>query len=192
MIFLSVMSAVSHAAVRGDTGVRSVMRIYEECTKSEGVAPCLKKKAILFFDRAARMETIPIFDGVDVVRNSDVEVLPANEKEIEARLPRNLKDKNEALTDMLWDRIAAFANSRTIQLSLPKMSGQELNKGSGRRSWKDEEDDGYDDDGGGDEDGGDGAPGHRRAVPVGGQSFDSVEGCMRTESRWRKCGKPNV
>ncbi|CAG4970443.1 uncharacterized protein LOC123702792 [Colias croceus] len=112
-----------------DFGMKFLTRVYEDCQNSNGIVPCLKRKAILFFDRAARMESIPLIDGVDVVKISDVEEVANSENDIDASLPRNLESKDEALTEMLWDRVAAFANSRTIQLSLPKMTGQELNKG---------------------------------------------------------------
>lgn len=124
-----VITFVNTASTRDDMGLRNVMRIYEECNRSDGFAPCLKKKAILFFDRAARMDSIPVLDWVEVVKTSESEVVAVSEKDMEASLPRNIKDKDEALTDMLWDRVASFANSRTLQLSLPKMSGQDLNKG---------------------------------------------------------------
>lgn len=123
LVFLVVIVAAD------DLGMKYVMRMYEDCQRTDGILPCLKKKAILFFDRAARMEAIPLIDGVDIVKNSNMETVPVSENDIDASLPRNLESKDEALTEMLWNRIAAFANSRTIQLSLPKMTGQELNKG---------------------------------------------------------------
>nr|XP_026492456.1 uncharacterized protein LOC113398091 [Vanessa tameamea] len=123
LVFLVVVVAAD------DFGMKYVMRIYEDCQRTDGIMPCLKKKAILFFDRAARMEAIPLVAGVDIVKTSDTEVVPVSENDIDANLPRNIDSKDEALTDMLWNRIATFANSRTIQLSLPKMSGEELNKG---------------------------------------------------------------
>ncbi|RVE43864.1 hypothetical protein evm_011480 [Chilo suppressalis] len=126
---LSLLLVLSFATAREDMGVRYVMRLYEDCQRAEGVLPCLKKKAILFFDRAARMESIPLIDGIDILKASEPEVSPISENDIESSLPRNLADKNEALTDMLWDRIASFANSRTVQLSLPRITGQDLNKG---------------------------------------------------------------
>ncbi|CAH0401540.1 unnamed protein product [Chilo suppressalis] len=126
---LSLLLVLSFATAREDMGVRYVMRLYEDCQRADGVLPCLKKKAILFFDRAARMESIPLIDGIDIVKASEPEVSPISENDIESSLPRNLADKNEALTDMLWDRIASFANSRTVQLSLPRITGQDLNKG---------------------------------------------------------------
>lgn len=130
VVVLAIAIGYIQAGVqREDMGVKYLMRIYEDCQRSDGVLPCLKKKAILFFDRAARMEAIPLIDGIDIVKTSDPEVSPISENEIEATLPRNLEDKDEALSSMLWDRIASFANSRTVQLSLPKMTGQELNRG---------------------------------------------------------------
>lgn len=126
ILLSAVLTAVSAS---DDSGVKYIMRVFDDCQKTEGLFPCLKKKAILFFDRAARMESIPLIDGVEVVRTSTEELHSISENEIDATLPRNLADKNGALTDMLWDRVAAFANSRTIQLSLPKMSGKDLNRG---------------------------------------------------------------
>ncbi|XP_049880853.1 uncharacterized protein LOC126377200 [Pectinophora gossypiella] len=130
VVLLGAALAVAQAAIaREDLGVKYLMRIYEDCSRTDGVMPCLKKKAILFFDRAARMENIPLVDGIEVVKTSDPEITPISENDIEATLPRNLNDKDQALSSMLWDRVAAFANSRTIQLSLPKITGQELNQG---------------------------------------------------------------
>lgn len=138
VFLLSLLSLLitSTLAYKDEFGVRYFSKLYEDCQNSNGLVPCLKKKAILFFDRAARMEVIPLIDGVDVVKTSTTDVPAINENDIDAVLPRNL-DKNEALTEMLWDRIAAFANSRTIQLSLPKISGQELNKGVEEGNYND-------------------------------------------------------
>ncbi|CAK1541124.1 unnamed protein product [Leptosia nina] len=108
-----------------DFGMKYMMRVYEDC-QSADIIPCLKRKAILFFDRAARMEAIPLIDGVEIVKAANMEAVSDNDVD---SLPRNLGSKDEALTEILWNRIAAFANSRTIQLSLPKVTGEELNKG---------------------------------------------------------------
>ncbi|KAI5645725.1 hypothetical protein NE865_02392 [Phthorimaea operculella] len=129
VVLFVTLTIVQGGSAREDMGVKYLMRIYEDCQRSEGVMPCLKKKAILFFDRAARMDSLPLIDGVEVVKSAEVNLKPLSENEIDATLPRNMEDKDQALSSMLWDRVAAFANSRTIQLSLPKITGQELNQG---------------------------------------------------------------
>lgn len=125
VLLLFVLTGVK---ARDDLGAKYIMRVYDDCSKTE-VLPCLKKKAILFFDRAARMETIPLVEGIDVVKTAADDVVPISENEIDATLPRSLPEKDAVLTQMLWDQVAAFANSRTIQLSLPKMSGQDIGRG---------------------------------------------------------------
>lgn len=119
---------LSSTFAKDDLGIRYITKVYDDCQHSEAIMACLKKKAILFFDRAARMEVIPLVEGVNVVKTAPSEVPPISENEIDAVLPKSF-DKEEALTQMLWDRIASFANSRTVQLSLPRISGQDLNKG---------------------------------------------------------------
>ncbi|XP_068625721.1 uncharacterized protein [Battus philenor] len=115
--------------VKCDLGLKYIMNIYEDCQRGEGMLPCLKKKAIVFFDRAATMESIPIYNGIDIVKATGSKITPINENEIDTNLPRGLGSKNEMLSAMLWDKIASFANSRTIQFSLPTMTGEELNRG---------------------------------------------------------------
>ncbi|KPJ20264.1 hypothetical protein RR48_04862 [Papilio machaon] len=125
-IFILIILGV--VEIKGDLGIKYVMRMYEDCQHSN-LIPCLKKKAILFFDRAARMDSIPVVNGIDIVKGSDIEMPPISENEIDSNLPRGLGSEDETLSAMLWDKIAAFANSRTVQFSLPKMSGEELNRG---------------------------------------------------------------
>lgn len=128
-VIILTVTLVLLGQAKGDLGMKYITKIYEDCQHADGLVPCLKKKAILFFDRAARMQNIPVFPGVDIVKASGPEVPAISENDIDANLPRGLKSKDETLSTMLWDKIASFANSRTVQFSLPKMSGEELNKG---------------------------------------------------------------
>ncbi|XP_030034246.2 uncharacterized protein LOC115450383 [Manduca sexta] len=47
-------------------------KMYEKCEGSEEIFKCLKIQAARVADRAARMETLPILDGVTMVKRSDV------------------------------------------------------------------------------------------------------------------------
>ncbi|XP_050685632.1 uncharacterized protein LOC126980053 [Leptidea sinapis] len=122
VIYFAVLVGV--VTSKEDFGLKYMTKVYEDCRKSEGILPCLTSKAITFFDRAAKMDAISLIDGVDIVKTGH----EISENEVDSTIPRNLEN-SKGLTDVLFDRIAAFVNSRTIQLSLPKISGQELNKG---------------------------------------------------------------
>ncbi|GAB0087562.1 osiris 12 [Sergentomyia squamirostris] len=125
-------------AVAGDQeflspGVRAAIRVYDECQRAEGgFSVCLKKKAITFIDRVTKVDAINIGEGVRVVRSADSPAVDVpktlNEVELDKNLPRTAEARDEALSTMLSDRVARFLSSRTIMVSLPKVSSDELGR----------------------------------------------------------------
>lgn len=49
-------------------GKKLLRRLYDDCKKSQDILKCYKIQATKAIDRAARMETLPIFDGFSLVR----------------------------------------------------------------------------------------------------------------------------
>ncbi|CAG9760724.1 unnamed protein product [Ceutorhynchus assimilis] len=114
--------------------VRFILKIYDECANSEGFSPCLKKKAVTFLDRVARMDKLPLMDGVSLVKSKDAIQEPQiAENEIEENLPRSLEGQDEALNNLLSDRVTNLLGSRTIEISMPNISEmiEEGRKGGG-------------------------------------------------------------
>ncbi|KAL9694189.1 hypothetical protein quinque_013474 [Culex quinquefasciatus] len=133
------LSAVWVAMAAGATpedyqsqGLRAIVRVYDECSKAEsGFSPCLKKRAITFMDRLSRVESLSLGD-MKVVRNeraAPLDAKPLTENELEQTLPRGLEARDEALTNILLDKVASMFSSRTVQITLPKLSSDELGRG---------------------------------------------------------------
>lgn len=112
-------------------GTRALLRVYDECNKAEfGLTSCLKKKAITLIDRVARLESLAVNEGFKIVKNQNAsEMKVISENELEKTLPRGLEARDEALTEMLIEKVAAFVNGRTVQIEMPKMSTEELGRG---------------------------------------------------------------
>lgn len=112
-------------------GTRVVLRVYDECNKAEhGLTACLKKKAITFIDRVARLDSLAVNEGFKIVKNQNApEMKVISENELEKTLPRGLEDRDEALSELLVGKVASFVNGRTIQIELPKLSTEELGRG---------------------------------------------------------------
>ncbi|GBP17598.1 hypothetical protein EVAR_12305_1 [Eumeta japonica] len=53
-------------------GMRLMRKMYDKCQKSQEIVKCFKMQAAKLADRAARMETLPILDGVTLVRRPDL------------------------------------------------------------------------------------------------------------------------
>lgn len=112
-------------------GTRAMLRVYDECNKAEfGLTACLKKKAITFIDRVARLDSLAVNEGFKIVKNENApELKVTSEHELEKTLPRGLEAREEALTELLVEKVASFVNGRTVQIELPKMSTEDLGRG---------------------------------------------------------------
>lgn len=119
--------------------MRVALKVFEDCSKSDALSPCLKKKAIAFVDRLSRMEKFSVSDYFTVVKAEDAPAPgPAlTEEQIDSTLPRALEAKDSALTNMLLDKLGSFIGSRSIQVELPRkgdiggFGGFEGGKGGG-------------------------------------------------------------
>jgi hypothetical protein len=114
-----------------DKGYRAAYRVYEDCQqRNVGVSACLKKKAITFFDRLGRIDSLPIAENLELVKVPGVELEPSrNVSDIEATLGRtNGASRDEVLNDILLERISSLMNSFNVQIRLPKTSATDLKR----------------------------------------------------------------
>ncbi|XP_011314448.1 uncharacterized protein Osi12 [Fopius arisanus] len=111
-----------------DKGYRSLYRVYEECQqRNGGVSPCLKKKAISFFERLGRIDNLPLFDNLELVKVPGVNYTYPQSGDVE-NLGRAGVSREDTLNDILLDRISNLMNGFNIQIRLPKTSSGELKR----------------------------------------------------------------
>ncbi|KAI4495823.1 hypothetical protein M0802_008446 [Mischocyttarus mexicanus] len=114
-----------------DKGYRALYRVYEECQQRNlAVSPCLKKKAIFFFDRLGRIDTLPIGDNLELIKVPSTSINESKSLNIDLEnLGRNNGgSKDELLNDILFDRIANLLNGYNVQIHLPKTNSGELKR----------------------------------------------------------------
>lgn len=111
-----------------DAGVRIALKVYDDCAKADSFSICLKKKAITFLDRLGRTENFSVVDGVTVKRAADAPVQsPAiSEEKLEETLPRSEDAKENALDNIIVDKVADFVGSRTVEVSIPRIMPEDL------------------------------------------------------------------
>lgn len=115
------------------SGVRLLRKLYDDCSKKDSVVTCLKGKAITFFDRASRSDSIVVGDMISLVKEDGSRMdygRALTDHDVESVIQgsddttRDLK-----LNNLLFDRVSRFFNSHSVRLSLPKMSSEELSRG---------------------------------------------------------------
>lgn len=111
-----------------DKGYRMAYRVYEECQQQGiGVSPCLKKKAITFFDRVARINNIPISDNMELIKNEKNDTPTYSDHELE-NLGRAGSSRDETLSNILFDKVTSLVNGFDVRISLPKMASNDLKR----------------------------------------------------------------
>lgn len=137
--------AVCNAATEdySNYGLRAILRVYDECQRADGgFSLCIKKKAVTFIDRATKIDAVNIDDGMKIVRNGDGATddtqKALTETELELSLPRGFEARDDALSNILMEKVSHFFNGRMIQISLPKMTPDEIGRGleEGNRSYR--------------------------------------------------------
>lgn len=105
--------------------LRNVYQIYKECTGAE-MSSCLKLRLLTAIDRVSRSTQLNIVDGITVVKDNTQgqdkqEEIQKTPQEIEESLPRALDDKEDALNNMIFDKVLKFFQSHTLQLKMPNV-----------------------------------------------------------------------
>ncbi|CAH1111151.1 unnamed protein product [Psylliodes chrysocephalus] len=112
----------------GSTGVRVAIKIYDDCSKSNDFMRCLKMKAVTLIERFGRMDSLALANGVVVMRTPDApkDEPELTEEQIDQTLERSSDAKDATLNKLLMEKISHFIGSRSIQVTLPKISVSKL------------------------------------------------------------------
>ncbi|XP_022918421.1 uncharacterized protein [Onthophagus taurus] len=133
LVLCALLARIEASESWDNTGMKIALKVYDECSKSDGFSPCLKKKAITFFSRLGRMDKFSITDELEVVK-TDASAEPSlTDEDIEKNLPRDLNAKDEALDSMLYDKITSFVSSRTLRFTMPKFTSDLSEEGRGKK-----------------------------------------------------------
>lgn len=100
--------------------LRYVYKVYQECAATD-LTSCLKLKLVAALDRVARTYSeVPLFDGVTFVK--DPKATPTQqevktEADIEASLPRAIEEREDALNNLIANKVTNFFETHTLQVS---------------------------------------------------------------------------
>ncbi|KAI4461711.1 hypothetical protein MML48_5g00002978 [Holotrichia oblita] len=115
-------------------GVRIAIRVYEECSNSDGFSPCLKQKALTFFNRLSRMDKLALSDDLLIIKSDDAAVndSASTDEQLQNALPKDVDARDSALDTLLYNKVSSFIGSRTLRFTMPKVSLNDLGLQEGR------------------------------------------------------------
>ncbi|KAJ2940097.1 hypothetical protein O0L34_g14134 [Tuta absoluta] len=122
VLFLCVCLAAASADTFG-AGLKLLGRMYDNCERSQEIVKCFKIQAAKLADRAARLEKLPLVDGISLVRRAD------SGRAFPSSLPEG--DLNSLPADQV-DKLLNLATSKLIQTHRVVISPTSLGNDVGR------------------------------------------------------------
>lgn len=118
-----------------DTALGKVYKVIQECGDKD-LSICLKMRALTYVDRALRRsDDISIIDGITLVKSDTsneayrgLNGRALSQDELDASLPKNVEEKNTQVENLLFDRVARFLETHTLQLKVPQSSISEMKR----------------------------------------------------------------
>ncbi|XP_034837326.1 uncharacterized protein [Maniola hyperantus] len=117
-----VILATASADTFGGFGAKLLASVYDKCDRSSELLKCFKFQAVKLVDRAARMEKLPIFHGLSLVRNAEQEPFPSSVVE------GDLNSLTSGEVDQLFDQ----ASSKLLQTHRVVLSPKNIGVDIGR------------------------------------------------------------
>lgn len=114
--FIANVSIASPA----ESAFRAMRKMYNECENSEQLFKCMKVQALRLTERALKVPTIKITDGLSIVRKDE------EEKPEEARSMDNdngdiMELPSEQVDAMLVERVNKFMDSHQVSVNVPRL-----------------------------------------------------------------------
>ena len=112
------------------SGLKVVYRTYEQCEKVKigDLVTCLKLRALKFADRMLKTSSIPLAEGISIVKSypaaedrngRKIKFEPLTEIN-EENLPTDLEERQAKLDELIVERFARFFKTHSIHFDMPK------------------------------------------------------------------------
>ncbi|XP_075213875.1 osiris 21 [Lycorma delicatula] len=122
----SVISSSTPTSTSSDTWSSIVPRelkvVMDSCMSRTDKGYCLQRKMVDFLDRALVKDSITLTDGLSIDKSKDA---------INISDSRQQRQQAGSISEILWDRLQRFYNSRVISINLAEAEGRGKKKKEG-------------------------------------------------------------
>lgn len=121
IILIALLADTAVTSSTTENAVRAMKKIYSVCENSEELFKCMKVQALKLTDRALKLPTIKITDGLSLVKKEDAlesrSLSPAADFDNETAM----KMTSAEVDDMIVDHINAFMDSHQVAVNVPRL-----------------------------------------------------------------------
>ncbi|XP_055616152.1 uncharacterized protein LOC129762167 [Toxorhynchites rutilus septentrionalis] len=124
---LCVLVAIQSASAAEDGTVRALRKVYSLCEDSDELLKCIKIQALKLTDRAIKLPSVKLVDGMSIVKKADSENQQRALNEPTLNELELNKLSSAKIDELLYQRAARFMDSHQLSLNVPRLltSGQQ-------------------------------------------------------------------
>lgn len=122
IILLALLANTSVSSSTTENAVRAMKKIYSVCENSEELFKCMKVQALKLTDRALKLPTIKITDGLSLVKKENaLESRSLGQQNAEFDNEKAMKMTSAEVDDMIVDHINSFMDSHQVAVNVPRL-----------------------------------------------------------------------
>lgn len=120
IILVALLANATVTSSTTENAVRAMKKIYSVCESSEELFKCMKVQALKLTDRALKLPTIKITDGLSLVKKEDaLESRSLSQTDFDNE--KAMKMTSGQVDDMIVDHINSFMDSHQVAVNVPRL-----------------------------------------------------------------------
>lgn len=121
VVLIAFVANASVASSPAESAFRAMKKIYNVCENSEELFKCMKVQALKLTDRALKLPTIKITDGLAIVKKEDATSESRSISEISFDNEKVMNMPSSQVDDMIVERINKFMDTHQVSLNVPRL-----------------------------------------------------------------------
>lgn len=124
VVLIALVANTSVASSPVENAFRAMKKIYNVCESSEELFKCMKVQALKLTDRALKLPTIKITEGLSIVKKEDGNVSESESRSISQNEFDNgkvMEMSSAEVDDLIVDRVNKFMDSHQVSLNVPRL-----------------------------------------------------------------------
>lgn len=121
VVLVALVANTSVASSPAESAFRAMKKIYNVCENSDEMFKCMKVQALKFTDRALKLSTIKITDGLSIIKKDESESDSRSMNQVEFDNETVMDLPSAQVDDMIVERVNKFMDSHEVALNVPRL-----------------------------------------------------------------------
>lgn len=121
VVLVALVANTSVASSPAESAFRAMKKIYNVCENSDEMFKCMKVQALKLTDRALKLPTIKITDGLSIIKKDEADSDSRSMNQVEFDNETVMDLPSAQVDDMIVERVNKFMDSHQVAVNVPRL-----------------------------------------------------------------------